>query len=536
MFNLKSKKKQSLPVEETSPFQLTEDVDTRVDDGSTIQQVGEVASDDPSPTPSADADEIMSNLAGHFAGLSKADAGELKALGLMVYEIPQDTPAFDEAFGSLREQLVHRLMGGQSREPVDVRSQALLIEALQLAEESREGSEEPPLSVFAELCLHKDPEVESAHVEEMEQKLDATMPSAEIAEIAEIAESTEAVDEVSRAPACFGEVDHAEALLTEVQAAAKKITAEAFEIEFNPQNVDGELTAKIASHLTNVGRDAFIFLNEQFEEEIRLLQSYKETCAEIEAHSLRKQAISRSMSLIKDGIEGKDLELLSNNVEKEDNWIFDKIVNLGKARTEFAALSNERQARIAEISQAMEEESKACDEELSTLRLNMMESPSDIIESLLGNDAEQEQRDHEERPEEKIDLYIEWMTEQRQKITEQRERFRELEHRLRDEKDKVYSQFQREIQIKSEHVEKLEGQLIEVLNTATLDANENNGRIEQLFDDSRVLLSLYDDSAAKRHGFAANVEEIMAGAMIALGQIIDHINVEPETNQRVNNN
>jgi ABC-type transporter Mla subunit MlaD len=88
------------------------------------------------------------------------------------------------------------------------------------------------------------------------------------------------------------------------------------------------------------------------------------------------------------------------------------------------------------------------------------------------------------------------MTEQRQKITEQRERFRELEHRLRDEKDKVYSQFQREIQIKSEHVEKLEGQLIEVLNTATLDANENNGRIEQLFDDSRVLLSLYDDSAA----------------------------------------
>lgn len=79
----------------------------------------------------------MSNLAGHFAGLSKADAGELKALGLMVYEIPQDTPAFDDEFGSLREQLVNRLMGGQSSEPVDARSQALLIKALQLAEEDR---------------------------------------------------------------------------------------------------------------------------------------------------------------------------------------------------------------------------------------------------------------------------------------------------------------------------------------------------------------------------------------------------------------
>ena len=92
------------------------------------------------------------------------------------------------------------------------------------------------------------------------------------------------------------------------------------------------------------------------------------------------------------------------------------------------------------------------------------------------------------------------------------------------------------MQTKSEYVERLEGQLIEVLNTATLDANENSARIEQLFDDSRTLLSLYYDSAAKRHGFAANVEEIMAGAMIALGQIIDHINVEPDTNQQVNNN
>ena len=344
------------------------------------------------------------------------------------------------------------------------------------------------------------------------------------------------MEETTRAPSCFGEVQHAEALLEEVQAAAKKITAEAFEIEFNPQNVDGELTAKIASHLTNVGRDAFIFLNEQFEEEIRLLRSYKETCAEIEAHSVRKQAISRSMSLIKDGIEGKDLALLSNSVEKEDNWIFDKIVNLEQARKEFAALSSERQAQIDEISQAMEEESKACDEELSTLRLNIMESPSDIIESLLSNEVPGEREGQEEQPEEKIDLYIEWMTQQRQKITEQRERFRELEHRLRDEKDKIYSQFEREMQTKSEHVERLEGQLIEVLNTATLDANENNARIEQLFDDSRTLLSLYDDSAAKRHGFAANVEEIMAGAMIALGQIIDHINVEPDTNQQVNNN
>ncbi len=326
---------------------------------------------------------------------------------------------------------------------------------------------------------------------------------------------------------------HAEALLAEVQAAAKKITAEAFEIEFNPQNVDGELTAKIASHLTNVGRDAFIFFNEQFEEEIRLLRSYKETCAEIEAHSVRKQATSRSMSLIKDGIEGKDLALLRNSVEKEDNWIFDKIVNLEQARKDFAALSSERQAKIDEISQAMEEESKACDEELATLRLNIMESPSDIIESLLSNEVPGEQQ---EQPEEKIDLYIEWMTQQRQQITEQRERFRELEHRLRDEKDKIYSQFEREMQTKSEYVERLEGQLIEVLNTATLDANENSARIEQLFDDSRTLLSLYYDSAAKRHGFAANVEEIMAGAMIALGQIIDHINVEPDTNQQVNNN
>ena len=279
-----------------------------------------------------------------------------------------------------------------------------------------------------------------------------------------------------------------------------------------------------------MGRDAFTFLNEQFEEEIRFLQSYRDTCIEIEAHSVRKQAISGSMCLIKDGIEGKDLKLLSNNVAKEDIWILDKIVNLEEARREFAALSNERQSRIAEISQAMEEESKACDEELSTLRLNMMEPPSDIIDSLLSNDAPEEQ------PEEKIDLYIDWMTKQRQKITAQRERFRELEHRLRDEKEKIYSHFSKDIQIKSEHVEKLEGQLIEVLNTATLDANENNGRIEQLFDDSRVLLSLYNDSAAKRHGFAANVEEIMAGAMIALGQIIDHINVEPETNQWVNNN
>ena len=341
------------------------------------------------------------------------------------------------------------------------------------------------------------------------------------------------MEETIRAPSCFGEVRHAEALLAEVQAAAKKITAEAFEIEFNPQNVDGELTAKIASHLTNVGRDAFIFFNEQFEEEIRLLRSYKETCAEIEAHSVRKQATSRSMSLIKDGIEGKDLALLRNSVEKEDNWIFDKIVNLEQARKDFAALSSERQAKIDEISQAMEEESKACDEELATLRLNIMESPSDIIESLLSNEVPGEQQ---EQPEEKIDLYIEWMTQQRQQITEQRERFRELEHRLRDEKDKIYSQFEREMQTKSEYVERLEGQLIEVLNTATLDANENSARIEQLFDDSRTLLSLYYDSAAKRHGFAANVEEIMAGAMIALGQIIDHINVEPDTNQQVNNN
>ena len=239
------------------------------------------------------------------------------------------------------------------------------------------------------------------------------------------------------------------------------------------------------------------------------------------------------MSLIKDGIEGKDLALLRNSVEKEDNWIFDKIVNLEQARKDFAALSSERQAKIDEISQAMEEESKACDEELATLRLNIMESPSDIIESLLSNEVPGEQQ---EQPEEKIDLYIEWMTQQRQQITEQRERFRELEHRLRDEKDKIYSQFEREMQTKSEYVERLEGQLIEVLNTATLDANENSARIEQLFDDSRTLLSLYYDSAAKRHGFAANVEEIMAGAMIALGQIIDHINVEPDTNQQVNNN
>ena len=343
------------------------------------------------------------------------------------------------------------------------------------------------------------------------------------------------MEEATKAPACFGEVQHAEALLAEVQAAAKKITAEAFEIEFNPQNVDGELTAKIASHLTNVGRDAFIFLNEQFEEEIRLLRSYKETCAEIEAHSVRKQAISRSMRLIKDGIEGKDLALLSNSIEKEDNWIFDKIVHLEQARKEFAALSSERQAQIDEISHAMEEESKACDEKLSTLRLNIMESPSDIIESLLRNDAPGEREEQEEQPEETIDLYIEWMTQQRQKITEQRERYRELEHRLRDEKDRIYSKFEREMQTKSEHVERLEGQLIEVLNTATLDANENNGRIERLLDDSRTLLSLYDGSAAKRHGFAANVEEIMAGAMIALGQIIDHINIEPDTNHQVNN-
>ena len=528
MFNLKGKKKQSLPVEETSTFQLADDLDS---DGS--QLLSEGASDDPSPTPNAGAEEIMSNLAGHFAGLSKADASELKAPGLMVYEIPRETPAFDDAFGSLREQLVHRLMGGQSREPVDVRSQALLIEALQLAEEDRVGSEEPPLSVFAELCLPKDSDEEMTAVHENESKLDTTIISAESAESAE---SADKMEETTRAPSCFGEVQHAEALLEEVQAAAKKITAEAFEIEFNPQNVDGELTAKIASHLTNVGRDAFIFLNEQFEEEIRLLRSYKETCAEIEAHSVRKQAISRSMSLIKDGIEGKDLALLSNSVEKEDNWIFDKIVNLEQARKEFAALSSERQAQIDEISQAMEEESKACDEELSTLRLNIMESPSDIIESLLSNEVPGEREEQEEQPEEKIDLYIEWMTQQRQKITEQRERFRELEHRLRDEKDKIYSQFEREMQTKSEHVERLEGQLIEVLNTATLDANENNARIEQLFDDSRTLLSLYDDSAAKRHGFAANVEEIMAGAMIALGQIIDHINVEPDTNQQVNNN
>ena len=185
-----------------------------------------------------------------------------------------------------------------------------------------------------------------------------------------------------------------------------------------------------------MGRDAFIFLNEQFEEEIRLLRSYKETCAEIEAHSVRKQAISRSMRLIKDGIEGKDLALLSNSIEKEDNWIFDKIVNLEQARKEFAVLSSERQ-QIDEISQAMEEESKACDEELSTLRLNMMESPSDIIESLLRNDVSGEREEQEEQPEETIDLYIEWMTQQRQKITEQRERYRELEHRLRDEKDRV---------------------------------------------------------------------------------------------------
>ena len=184
----------------------------------------------------------------------------------------------------------------------------------------------------------------------------------------------------------------------------------------------------------------------------------------------------------------------------------------------------------------MEEESKACDEKLSTLRLNIMESPSDIIESLLRNDVPGEREEQEEQPEEAIDLYIEWMTQQRQKITEQRERYRELEHRLRDEKDRIYSKFKREMQTKSEHVERLEGQLIEVLNTATLDANENNGRIEQLLDDSRTLLSLYDDSAAKRHGFAANVEEIMAGAMIALGQIIDHINVEPDTNHQANNN
>ena len=125
MFNLKGKKKQSLPVEETSTFQLADDLDSGMDDSDGSQLLSEGASDGPSPTQSAGAEEIMSNLAGHFAGLSKAGAGELKALGLMVYEIPQETPAFDDAFGSLREQLVHRLMGGQSQDPIDVRSRSL---------------------------------------------------------------------------------------------------------------------------------------------------------------------------------------------------------------------------------------------------------------------------------------------------------------------------------------------------------------------------------------------------------------------------